>query len=151
MSVDEFAFRLMDDEKGMLIADFRPQNVQTRNPLPKAYPMTMESLFEKDATRELSQRRRTNVFVAGSEAEERRFAAVASELGIENVVVLEGGYSALDRDILRFDSTVVPKSGRSADVIRFRSQASVELPRIISESAGSGQVKKKSKRVVGGC
>jgi rhodanese-related sulfurtransferase len=151
MSADELAFRLIDDDKRIRIFDFRSTSAFERLRLPHSVAFTAGNLFEKDASRLLSVRKQRNVFIADDEKEARRMAAIAGELGFENVFVLRGGMKEFESAILSFKPGRTPGSGHSADTQRFRTHAASVLPGIIASSRSTGPVKKTAKRTVGGC
>ncbi len=151
MSVDEFAFRLLDRDARLRIVDFRSPAEMKKNPLPNSVPFTLEHLFEKEPKILLAQRHMVNVFVASDEKTERRLATVANELGYRNVRVLEGGLTGFETSILNFDTTLVPVTRQDVDTFRFRKRARRDLPAVIAESANTAPVVKTMKRAVGGC
>ncbi|MCZ7556332.1 MAG: YeeE/YedE thiosulfate transporter family protein [Bacteroidia bacterium] len=151
MSVDEFAFRLLDKDRRLRVVDFRDAAAAKSMPLPNAVPFTLENLFEKEPRRLLAQRGTINVFIAPDENTERRLATVAGELGYKNIRVLEGGLKAFEAAILNFDTTLVPATRQDVDTYRFRARARRDLPAVIAASANTAPVVKTIKRAVGGC
>ncbi|HOJ04540.1 MAG TPA: YeeE/YedE thiosulfate transporter family protein [Bacteroidota bacterium] len=151
MSVDEFAFRLLDKDARIQIVDFRSPESVKKQPLPHAVAFTVDNLFEKEPARLLNRKKVVNVFVSDDAANDRLLAKVAQDLGHANVRVIEGGLENFQRSILNFDTTRVPASRAEADTYRFRSRARRDLPAVIAAAQGSGPVKKTTKRVVGGC
>lgn len=151
MSVDEFAFRLLDKDARIQIVDFRSPESVKKQPLPHAVAFTVDNLFEKEPARLLNRKKVVNVFVSDDAANDRLLAKVAQDLGHANVRVIEGGLENFQRSILNFDTTRVPSSRAEVDTYRFRSRARRDLPAVIAAAQGSGPVKKTTKRVVGGC
>lgn len=151
MTVDEFAFRLMDSDPRLQVVDFRAAKEFEKGRLPQSVAFTVDNLFEKEPAKVLARRHMVNVFVAADEATERRMASIAGGLGFKNIHVLEGGLRAFDATILRFDSTRVPQTRQEVDTYRFRKRASTVLPVRIAANTSSGPVKKTIKRAVGGC
>lgn len=151
MSVDEFAFRLLDKDARIQIVDFRSPESVKKQPLPHAVAFTVDNLFEKEPARLLNRKKVVNVFVSDDAANDRLLAKVAQDLGHDNVRVIEGGLENFQRSILNFDTTRVPASRAEVDTYRFRSRARRDLPSVIAAAQGSGPVKKTTKRVVGGC
>lgn len=151
MTVDEFAFRLMDRDRKLMVVDFRTARQSEGRRLPQSTAFTYANLFEKEPASLLDVRRRTYVFVADDEAEARRMAAAATELGFHSIKVLAGGFRAFDAEILRFDPASPAAQSLPADTRRFRTHAHAELPALMAASASAGPVKKKLKRAIGGC
>ena len=151
MTVDEFAFRLLDNDPRLRIIDFRSAEEMKRNPLPKSVAFTRDNLFEKEPMKLLAQRRMLNVFIASDEKTERRLATLAGALGYRNVRVLEGGVKKFESDILRFDSTQIASTRQEIDTFRFRNRARRDLPAVIAAGVNTAPVVKTIKRAVGGC
>lgn len=151
MTVDEFAFRLLDRDPKLMVVDFRSARQSEGRRLPQSTAFTYENLFEKEPASLLDMRRRTYVFVADDEADARRMAVAAKELGYRSIEVLEGGFRTLDAEILRFDPASPAAQALPADTQRFRARAHRELPVLMAASASAGPVKKKLKRAIGGC
>jgi hypothetical protein len=151
MSVDEFAFRLLDNDRRLRVVDFRDAAVAKSMPLPNSVPFTLENLFEKEPRRLLAQRGMINLFIAPDESTERKLATVAGELGYKNIRVLEGGLKSFEASILNFDTTLVPVTRQDVDTYRFRARARRDLPAVLAASANTAPVVKTIKRAVGGC
>lgn len=152
MSVDEFAFRLMDEEDDRIqVIDFRPETEIARERLPKSYAFTVDNLFEQEPSRLLRTKGKINVFVADDELTERRMAVIASELGFRRIQILEGGLHAFREQILRFQPSHPPQSMMEQFTYRFRSKAKRVIPELIRQNKTSAPVKKEKKRVLGGC
>lgn len=151
MAVDEFAYRIMDNDKRMQIIDFSPESERKNFNLPNSYTFNVDNLFEKDPNKVLALRYKINVFVAGDERTEREMAVVASEMGYDNIYILKGGLQKFKNDVINFKQTNAPQNQEEADTYRFRTKASAEIPVLIQQNKGTGTVKKESKRVVGGC
>lgn len=151
MTVDEFAFRLLDDDPRLQVVDFRSPAAMKRLPLPHATAFTVDNLFEKEPMLLFAKKDMVNIIVADDEYTELRMAAIARELGHEHVRVLEGGLSAFERDILRFDTSSVPESRAAVDTHRFRTRAHRELPALIAAQQAAPAAPKVIKRAVGGC
>jgi hypothetical protein len=151
MAVDEFAYRILDNDKRMQIIDFSPESERKNFNLPNSFTFNVDNLFEKDPNKVLALRYKINVFVAGDERTEREMAVVASEMGYDNIYILKGGLQKFKNDVINFKQTNTPKNQEEADTYRFRTKASVEIPVLIQQNKATGTVKKESKRVVGGC
>ena len=151
MTPDEFAFRILDEDPRLQVIDFRSLEQRKKLPLPNATAFTIDNLFEKEPMQIFSKKKKVNVLVADDEATELRMAAIAHELGHDNVRVLEGGLAAFERDILAFDTTRVPASRHDVDTYRFRTRASRALPAVIAAQSAAPVVPKVIKRAVGGC
>jgi rhodanese-related sulfurtransferase len=151
MTADELAFRLLDEDPHLQIIDFRSPTEMKKLPLPRAVAFTADNLFEKEPMQLFATRHKLNVIVADDEAAELRMAAIARELGHENVRVLAGGLAAFERDILRFDTTQTPASRQEIDTFRFRTRASRALPALIAAQSAAPAAPKVIKRAAGGC
>lgn len=151
MTPDEFAFRILDEDPRLQVIDFRSLEQRKKLPLPNATAFTIDNLFEKEPMQIFSTKKKVNVLVADDEATELRMAAIAHELGHDNVRILEGGLAAFERDILHFDTTRVPASRHDIDTYRFRTRASRALPAVIAAQSAAPVVPKVIKRAVGGC
>lgn len=152
MTVDEFAYRLMDEsDKKIKVFDFRNEKEYSKMSLPKSTVFTVDNLFEKEPAKILNIRHRTNVFVANDELTEKKIAAMAMELGFKRIKILQGGFEAFNEQILNFKNDKKPQTTEEEYTYRFRTKASKVLPEIIKNSKKAGPVKKKLKRIVGGC
>lgn len=151
MSIDEFAFRLIKTDNKLQVIDFRPLKEYEKQSLPNSTSFTFDNLFEKEPSRILRIRHKTNVFVAEDELTERKYAIIASKLGFSNVTILSGGLNKFTNDILNFDKNSFATNRQDVDTFRFRTKASKIIPIMIQENKSAGPVKKTQKRVVGGC
>lgn len=152
MDVDEFAFRLMDDEDDKIqVIDFRPEAEVARERLPKSYAFTVDNLFEQGPSRLLRLKGKVNVFVANDELTERRMAVIALELGIPRVRILQGGLQEFREQILQFQPVRPPRNMYEQFTHRFRAKAKQVIPELIRQNKQSAPVKQEKKRVLGGC
>lgn len=151
MTVDEFAYRLMDEDNKMQVIDFRTSDEYQKFSLPKSALFTLDNLFEKEPNKVLTLRHRINVIVANDELTERKIAITAQELGYTNLRILLGGLDEFRKQIINFQMPYEPRNKMEADQFRFRSKASREIPVLIQQNKTAGPVKKTQKRVVGGC
>lgn len=152
MTVDEFAFRLMDEQDTKLqVIDFRDEKEFSKMSLPKSTSFTLDNLFEKEPNKVLSIRHKVNVFVADDELTERKLAIIASELGYKRIEILQGGLNAFKDQILNFKPIENPKNIDEVYLNRFRTKAKEIIPVLIKNNKATGPVKKEQKRVVGGC
>lgn len=152
MSVDEFAFRLMDEEDDRIqVIDFRPEAEIARERLPKSYAFTAENLFEQEPSRLLRLKGKLNVFVANDELTERRLAVIAQELGFRRIAILEGGMQGFREQILNFQPSRPPRDMYEEFTYRFRTKAKQVIPLLIRQNRQTAPVKQEKKRVLGGC
>ncbi|GJQ33071.1 MAG: hypothetical protein HBSAPP04_19100 [Ignavibacteriaceae bacterium] len=151
MSVDELAFRLLDKDKKLQIIDLRTAKEFDKFSLPGATNMTFDELFGKDAHKVLALKHKKTLFIANSEADERKAAFIASELGYNNFSILEGGLATFKKEILEYKSDKEPTTRQEKDTHIFRVRAAKELPALIAAAKKSAAPKKKSTRVIGGC
>ncbi len=152
MSVDEFAFRLMDDADDRIqVIDFRPENAIAEERLPKSFAFTVDNLFEQEPSRLLRLKGKVNVFVAEDELTARRMAIIATELGFRRVLVLEGGLQAFREQVLNFRPQRPPRDFVEESTYRFRRRAQQVIPELIRQNKATEPVKKEKKRVLGGC
>lgn len=150
---DELAFRIIDEDKNIQIFDFRTKSEFDTLSLPKSYNYTLENLFEKDANKLLSLKHKKNIFIANSEAEEKKGAVLAVKLGYTDIFVLKGGFEEFKRDIIYFKMNDEGKTQSEKDTYRFRTKASKVIPELISKNKENQKSdnKGKPKRVIGGC
>lgn len=152
MSVDEFAYRLMDEQDDKFqIIDFRPEKEYNKESLPKSTLFTIDNLFEKEPNQLLRLKHKINVFVADDEMTERKMAIIANELGYKRIKILQGGLNSFREQILNFKPIENPKNIDEVYQNRFRTKAKAVIPVLIQNSKPKGPVKKELKRVVGGC
>jgi rhodanese-related sulfurtransferase len=152
MSVDEFAFRIMDGDKTLQIIDFRTAEKYKEMNLPNSINLTYDNLFGKDADKTLSTSRRKYIIIADDEVSEKRAAYIASELGHKDVMILSGGLNRFKEEILNFQKPEKINTRQEADTFRFREKASKIIPEIIQANKKKGNTdKKETKRVLGGC
>ena len=158
MSVDEFAFRLIDPyEERLQIFDFRSKDEKEKNLLPKSIDISIDELFSKSVNMALKAKRKINLFVANSEIEEKQIAAIAYELGYKNIYILQGGYDLFANEIINY----IPESIERAvsegnyikkDKIQFRIKAKEKIADLIKSYKEKPTTKQeKPKRVLGGC
>lgn len=151
MTVDEFAFRIVDKDKKMTIIDFRSAEEYQKESLPNSHSFHVDNFFEKEPDKFLRMRHITYVFIAEDEQTERKMAIIASEVGYENIKILKGGLIAFRDQILNFEQTRPPENKIEEATFSFRTKAKVVIPEMIKENKSAGPVQKKLKRVVGGC
>ncbi|MDW8290930.1 MAG: YeeE/YedE thiosulfate transporter family protein [Armatimonadota bacterium] len=152
MSVDEFAFRLMDeDDDRIQVIDFRPAEEVQKESLPKSYHFTVDNLFEQEPSRLLRLRGKINVFVANDELTERKMAVIAQELGFRRIYILEGGLDAFRQQILQFEPPHPPQNMYEEFTYRFRARAKETLPQLIQSGKEVAPVKTEKRRPRGGC
>jgi rhodanese-related sulfurtransferase/uncharacterized membrane protein YedE/YeeE len=153
MSVDELAFKLMDKyfEKELQIVDFRKEKEFNEWSLPRSTLFTLENLFEKEPAQFLNYKGVENVFVAEDELTERKMAIIANKMGYKRIKILKGGLKAFREEILNYRPIENPKTIDEQFLNRFRTKAKAEIPELIKKNKGSGPVKKKQKRTLGGC
>ena len=151
MTSDELSFRILDDDKNLLIIDLRSVDEYKEFSLPKSQLISMKDLFGKDAAKMLEVKSRKNVFLADDELTERKAAIIADKLGYDEVSVLKGGLITFKEEILNFTMPDKVTSRWQEDDYRFRLKASKLLPQLIEENKHKAIPKKTSKRVLGGC
>lgn len=157
MSVDEFAFRLLDPyEERLQIFDFRHKDSNSAI-LPRSLDISIDELFGKEANKLLLKNRTINLFVADTEKEEKKYAAIAKELGYKNIWILEGGFEYFKKSILEYEPEDINRAIAEGnfilrDKIKFRTKAKKEINEAIKLSKMPKDTKKeKPKRVLGGC
>jgi rhodanese-related sulfurtransferase/uncharacterized membrane protein YedE/YeeE len=152
MSVDEFAYRLMDDQDNKFqVIDFRSDKEYEKMSLPKSNLFTMDNLLEKEPSKILTIKHKINVIIAGDELTERKMAIIAKELGYKRIEILEGGLKYFMDQIVNFKPIENPKTLDETYENRFRAKAKAEIPILIQNSKPKGPIKKELKRIVGGC
>ena len=150
-TLDELAFRIIDEENNLQIIDVRSLEEYKKFSLPKSQSISIKDLFGKDAKKILTLNRKMNVFLANDELTERKAAVIAEKLGYEGISVLKGGLDTFKKEILNFKKPDEIKSRWEEDGIRFRLKASKLLPQLIEQNKHKIVPKKKSKRILGGC
>jgi rhodanese-related sulfurtransferase/uncharacterized membrane protein YedE/YeeE len=153
MDVDELAFRLVDNDPNLQIIDMRQPSAFDSMSLPKSTNFTLSNMFEKDAFKLLTLKRRINVFVDHDELGAKKAAVLASELGYPRIYFLQGGFERFRLEIIDFKMPDKITNRPEMDKFRFRAKASQVIPELIREyKMKSGTpAKKKAKRVIGGC
>jgi rhodanese-related sulfurtransferase len=141
----------MDNDNNLQIIDFRPIKEFSEMSLPRSIPMTFKELFGKDALKTIAVKKKLTVFVAADEKDEKKASVIASELGFENVRVLQGGMAAFKSQILNYQAPPELNSQQDKDTARFRAKASIEVAELIKNNKKAPIEKKKSKRIIGGC
>ncbi len=150
MTIDEFAFKVVNKDPRMSIIDFRPIEEYTAESLPNSRSFSVDNFFEKEPDRMLRIRTNTYVIVAESELQERKMAIIASEIGYKNIKILKGGLETFRKEILNFEP-IEPTNKIEETTYKFRETAKVIIPQLIKDNKSAGPVVKKLKRVVGGC
>lgn len=152
MTADEFAFRIIDNDRNLNIIDLRtPEEYKEMN-FPNSVNLKNENLFGKDAAKIFSKMDAVYVIISDTEEKEKTAAFIASEIGYENVFILSEGLNGFREKIINFRKPEKTETRHDADVIRFREKASVLIPEIIKANKEKGvQEKNESKRVLGGC
>jgi len=138
MDSDELAFMLMDDDSKLQILDFRPQSDFDSLKLPHSHHFELQNLFEKEAHNLLVVKNKKNVFIGANEIESKRAAALASELGYDNVFALKGGMEEFLANTVNYSAAAPDSLDHMAfDTYRFRMQAKAKIPELIKEAAKS--------------
>jgi rhodanese-related sulfurtransferase/uncharacterized membrane protein YedE/YeeE len=150
---EEFALCLLKIQEcdKLEIFDFRNEAEYNKLSLPRSTLLTYDNLFEKEPNILLNLKHREKIFVADNELTERKMAIAASELGYRNIKILGGGLDQFMSRINNFIPLENPQTIDEKDANRFWSQAAGVIPVLIENSKPKGPVKKKMKRVIGGC
>ena len=152
MTVDEFAFRIIDGDKKLNIIDLRSKEDFTQMSFPNSVNMNYENLFGKDAAKTFSKKNASYVIIANTEDEETKAAYIAREIGYENVYVLSDGMNGFRDNVINFKAPENIGTRHEADLYKFREKASILIPEIIKENKNKGVPEnKESKRALGGC
>lgn len=153
LTPDEFALCLLKsrDCDKLEIFDFRSEQEYKKMSLPKSVLFTFDNLFEKEPNILLNLKHKEKVFVANDELTEKKMAIVAAELGFKGIFILKGGLNTFKEQILNFKPIDNPKTIEEKYTNRFRKKAKDIIPVLIQNSKPKGPVKKKLKRVIGGC
>ncbi|MCX6162259.1 MAG: YeeE/YedE thiosulfate transporter family protein [Ignavibacteriae bacterium] len=152
MTIDELAFRILDEDQKIQIIDFRtPEQFKEIN-LPNSVNLSIESMFTKDAIQMLLTNHKKRVFVADDEVTEKKAAFIAEKLGFDEIYIVPGGLNSFKDNILNFKPSATVNSKQEADTYTFREKASKIIPKIIEENKlKQTPVKKETKRTLGGC
>ena len=150
---DEFAICLLkvEDCDKLQIFDFRTEEEYRKMSLPKSVLFTFDNMFEKEPNILLNLKHKEKIFIANDELTERKMAIVANELGYKGIHILKGGLDGFKRDILNFKPIENPQTIDEININRFRTKAQRIIPVLIENNKPKGPVKKKLKRVIGGC
>ena len=151
MTVDELAFRILDNDKSIQIIDVRSLREFKKLSLPKSLSFSVNELFNKSVEKILTIKYKKNIFIADDELTSKRAAIIADKLGYVEPVFLKGGLSGFKKEILEFQMPSEIKSRRETDTFRFREKASREIPVLIEKNKNKIVPKKESKRAIGGC
>jgi rhodanese-related sulfurtransferase len=152
MDPDELAFRIVDHEPNVMMIDIRSADDFARLSLPGAANVMIRDLFSKEYILPWSQRHVKKVVIGESEAQERQAALVLTELGFENVVVLEGGFGNFDVTILHPVTLVAAGTRWDGDVQEFRQGARLEILKMIDQlKSAPKKAVKKVRKIQGGC
>lgn len=152
MSIDELAFRIVDKEPNFRIVDIRPTNEFANVALPNSNNFGMIDFFNKEWVSLFSQRHVKKVIVGNDEQEERAAALLLQRLGYDNIVYLEGGYSAFEKTI--FDPSSIQATGSrwDGDVQRFHTEARMTIQKMITDAKNKPEKSAKVvKKIKGGC
>lgn len=151
--LDEFALCLLkvEDCDRLQIFDFRTEEEYKKMSLPKSVLFTFDNMFEKEPNILLKLKHKDKIFIANDELTERKMAIVANELGYKGIHVLKGGLDGFKQDILNFKPIENPQTIEEEYINRFRTKAQKLIPTLIENNKPKGPVKKKLKRVIGGC
>ena len=150
---DEFALCLLKTQEcdKLEIFDFRSEEEYRIMSLPKSVLFTFDNMFEKEPNILLNLKHKEKIFIANDELTERKMAIVASELGYKGIHILMGGLDGFKQDILNFKPIEKPQTIEEEYINRFRTKAQKIIPVLIENNKPKGPVKKKLKRVIGGC
>ncbi|NHZ84656.1 MAG: hypothetical protein GWP19_02110 [Planctomycetia bacterium] len=150
---DEFALCLLKTQEcdKLEIFDFRSEEEYRKMSLPKSILFTFDNMFEKEPNILLNLKHKEKIFIANDELTERKMAIVATELGYKGIHVLLGGLDGFKQNILEFKPISNPKTIEEEYINRFRTKAQKIIPVLIENNKPKGPVKKKLKRVIGGC
>ncbi len=152
ITIDELAFRIMDEERNLQIIDFRSPEKYKEMSLPNSINMTIDNLFTKDATKILLLKNKKRVFIAENEAEEKKAAYIGEKLGFDEIYILKGGLDNFTENILNFKKPIQINSRQEEVTFSFREKASKKIPELIEEFKSKNTPKKtETKRVLGGC
>jgi len=151
MTADELAYRIMDDDRKLQIFDFRPIKAFKSYSLPKSVPLAKGNLFEKETANLLSRKGQIRLFLAEDEEAAIEMVLAAHELGFKNISVLQGGLKGFKQKIIDFSPTAKAAAELNDYTLRFRKKAARVIPILIDKNKTVTPVKKKQKRVLGGC
>ncbi len=151
ISIDEVAFRILDDKASIQIIDVRSDSEFSKLRLPGAVNIPLNNMFGKQ-WRDILQTRKLKVFVASDEMGSRKAAILAHSLDYPNIRFLSGGFNEFKTALLTNTSIQNDVQPLTPDQIRFRTKASSALTRMIKdELAGPKKQVKVLKKVAGGC
>ncbi|MCX6136829.1 MAG: YeeE/YedE thiosulfate transporter family protein, partial [Ignavibacteriales bacterium] len=148
---DELAFRLLDHDRSLLLVDVRHPERFKEIALPGALNIQIEQLFSKDTRDILSESRRHYVFIGENEAEGKRAAILARNLGYENIMILKGGMKEFSATLLTPEKAGVASTKLEKDAVRFRTGAGPAIAQMIKEGRSVQKSVRQTKKISGGC
>ena len=153
MTADELAFRLLDPDPALVIIDVRPVPAFAKDGLPGAVNIPAADLFGKTWADVLARARTHKVFVANSEADAARAAALASRLGYRQIAVLAGGLDEFARTILRAPAPAAAPADERDDrvVAEFRRDAGIRIAALMKARGAAKPGQRTVKKITGGC
>lgn len=150
MTTDELTFRILDHDPSLQMVDVRDAAAFAKMTLPGAVNIPTDAMFGREWRDVLGQPGK-KVFFADNEEQGVRAATLARLLGYENVVALKGGLGEFTKTILRVHLPERELTRGERDTYRFRLKAAPQIAALIKEQGAPKPVKKRIKKIVGGC
>lgn len=151
ISIDELALRLMNNDKKYQIIDTRSEKEYALFHLPGAINVPLEKFYGKENAKAFRDKSVKRIFIGANKEDEIKAAYVATQIGIKDPLVLEGGLQKFREEIIGFDKAEAVNKGLNADTERFRLKAASLIPILIEKDKQTGAPKKVIKKVMGGC
>lgn len=149
ISSDELSLRFMENDNTIQVIDVRTPKEFSTMTLPSASNFSISEFFGRDASNAFRTVNKVSIILGNNNDDTRKAYVLAKELGYDKVLMLDGGFSKFQADILDFkisnDNFV-----KLSDTEKFRKEASQVMPKLI-ENAKPKVVKKVKVRALGGC
>ncbi|MDP8238787.1 MAG: rhodanese-like domain-containing protein [Candidatus Hatepunaea meridiana] len=152
ITIDELALRLTERDRKIQLIDVRSTNDFNADNIPTAINIPLDSLANVEWRDLLTQSNKDNIFYCKGQLMSSK-AAVLSRLLGDNPVnyVLEGGLQDFNHNIMDIQETELSGSNQELDTYRFRKNVREKLLILKKEAKKEPVIRKKPKKVQGGC
>lgn len=151
MEPDELAIHLVQHNPRFKVYDLRDEKAFAKSSLPGAMNLKLEDLFTSVYAEEFAHSHIRKIIVADDQKLAETAVRLLEAMGFENLAALEGGFANIQTQIL--DASPETLLAINDPVVReFRSEAQIELRRLVKEQKAKGAPStKKVVAVKGGC
>lgn len=137
--------------QSLQLIDVRDPAAYAKTGLPAAINIPAADMFGREWHDVLGAPRKKKVFFAEDEQQAVTAATLANLLRYENVAVLQGGLEEFTTTILNVRAPERELTRAERDTYRFRLKAAPRIATLIKERGRVKPVRKRVKKVVGGC